>query len=104
MLRGLSVNKEIEFFILTSHWFASNEECCKAKNKEVHAADCTSVHLDRPRNANLDHEEDLRFLLIYIFCSPVLYIGQIVALKDVQDLSYEVPVFCLLLGNSDTSQ
>lgn len=58
----------------------------------------------RPRWANLDHEEDFRFPSKYRTSSPVLYIGQIVALKDVQDLSYEVPVFCLLLGNSDTLQ
>ena len=33
--------------------------------------------------------------------SPVLYLGQIVTFKDVQDLSYKVAVFCLLLGDSD---
>ena len=95
MLRGLSVNKEKEllFFILTSHRSAGNEECCKATNKEIYAAqgDCTSAHLYSLCSANLDHEaEDFSFLPKYRPSSPVLYIGQIVALKDVQDLSYEV--------------
>ena len=93
-------------FILTGHRSAGNEECCQAKNKEIYTARgrCTGVHLYRPRSANLDHEEDFSFLLKYLTSSPVLSIGQIVALRDVQDLSYKVPVFCLLLGNSDTLQ
>lgn len=53
--------------------------------------------------ARSNHEENFVLPKCRSF-SPALYIGQIVTFKDVQDLSYKVAVFCLLLGDSDTLQ